>query len=324
VVDVNNQGNVPPTQIISFTCQNSSSPSTQTIFYASGYQTGTFTNDLAFINLTATGLSFNQNNGNVFARTPTSSPVQADIGLLFAIGFGESVPNGQPSPVLQYVQLNPVEKHICNNKYNAAGLLSTINLNKDNFCLSGFVKSPKTGFLTDACVLDRGGAIIRTSNIGSPYADHEVVGIINSGTCADVVPVVASYLWVYTNNGFLPSQGSSAPIAGSPVNPNAKYGNFVCGNGNVEAGVYEQCDPSSGDPNAACCNTWTCKLEQASTPCTLNNRNGTKCRQQPRCNKLGECQVKFRNQGKRCASSRNTRCHRGKCCTYPGAVNCQI
>jgi len=302
VVDVNNQGTP---QIISFTCQLG-----VTIIRPSGWAAGVYDNDLSYINLAPTGLSFS---GNVFLRLPSSSPTQADIGRLFAAGYGETSPGGAPSPVLEYVQINPQRNRVCNERAVVDSLTNSFSFS-ENFCVSGYLVSPTTGLLTDVCQLDAGSPIIRTQDINNPYADFEVVGIVNFGSCADTTPAFATYIFKYVDSGFLPSQ-TNPPTVATPPNPRAFDGNFACGDGVVQ-GAYEKCDPPI---KTSCCNQWTCQLLPTSTPCTLNNRNGTRCRQQPRCNKFGNCKAKNRRQGRTCGG-RKTKCHKGKCCTYVNKV----
>jgi len=303
-------------QIFSFTCSRIAGPS-QTIFQSASFAAGVYNNDLAYIDLTPTGQSFT---GTIFARPPTSSPTAADIGTLFAVGFGEAIPGGSPAPVLQWVEINPQRNHICYQRAIQNSFQTKFNFT-ENFCVAGFVKNPDTGFVSDVCVLDAGGALIRTSNIGAPYDDHEVVGIINFGTCSATQPAIATYLFKYISS--LPAQAAGLVPATTQANPRAFDGNFACGDGIVQAGTYEKCDPPVADRLNPfyCCDPWTCQLVTAGSECTLNNRNGTTCLEQPRCNVRGRCVVKNRNQGKRC-NGPNTKCHRGKCCTYPGATGC--
>jgi hypothetical protein len=301
-------------QTVQFTCvQGADGAAGVNVVLATGNVAGQYFLDMAKIILP---LPFT---GAVSLRLPTSSPTQADVGSLYAVGWGESVPGAQPSPQLLWVPLNPQRTRVCIDRATTAGILSSISF-AENFCVAGFVQNANN-VTSDACVLDAGAPIIRTQNINAPYADHEVVGLVNFGSCTASSPVIATYLWKYIDS-FLGAQ-TAPPTAGSPVNPRSADGNFACGDGIVTPGL-EKCDV--GSPTVAadpffCCNPYTCQFVQAGTACTVNNNNGTRCLAQPRCNNRGICVTKFKNHFKTCNGPK-TRCQRGKCCTYPGAINC--
>jgi hypothetical protein len=256
-------------------------------------------------------------------RLPLNSPVPDEP--IFAVGFGEIAPGTAAFPQLTYTQTNLRRKHLCSNDWTAAGEITKIDFAK-NFCLQGKVHNNNgstPGTLTDICVLDWGGAIVRSSNIaGIPAQNYEVVGLINYGTCTTTLPAVATYIFkltiaetladgTLTTPFVLTNAGPQVapPAALVPVPLNAVFGNFACGDGIIQP-QFEKCDSGTGDH--PCCNDWECQLEQPGTPCTLPDvLNGTICKTKPICDAIGKC--KSRNKrGKRC-NGPATRCNKGRC-----------
>jgi len=264
----------------------------------------------------------NANIGTI--RLPSSSPVPDEP--IFAIGFGEISPGAIAFPQLTYVQTNLRRHRLCFNDWTAAGQISKIDFAK-NFCLQGKVhnvngSTPNT--LTDICVLDWGGAIIRSTNVaGIPAQNYEVLGLINYGTCTTSLPAIATYLFKIATVETLPDGTVTTPFvltnAGAQVAPpaplpaganlNSVFGNFACGDGIIQP-QFEKCDPGTAIDN--CCNAFECQFQQPGTPCTIPDiLNGTICKTKPICDSVGKC--KSRNKrGRRC-NGPATRCNKGRC-----------
>jgi hypothetical protein len=273
-----------------------------------GFVNGVYFGDAASITIPAPGFATG------VLRLPTSSPTAADINQLWVIGYGENFPGAAPSPQLTYAPINPMRNNLCQkilvNKTSLAGKFSFT----ENFCLQGQQVDPRTGGTTDACVLDAGAPVVRTSNITNSGPDYEVIGWVNFGTCTAAVPVISTYLFKYTT--FFGAQ-TGAPTTQTPVNPRAFDGNFACGDSVVTPGL-EKCDPSAAvRADAAltlnsCCDIWTCQYKGGGIPCSTVN-NGTKCKTQPICDGAGKCRSKDKPQDGKCGG-RSTRCRNGKCC----------
>jgi len=276
--------------------------------------TPTYFGDAAFITVPAPGFTAV---GSVL-RLPTSSPTAADINNLWVIGYGESFPSGGPNPQLTYIPINPMRNRLCDTLLKAKTSLGNSYSFAENFCLLGQKADPRTGGVTDACVLDAGAPVVRTGNITASVADFEVVGWVNFGTCTAAVPVIATYIFKYTT--FFGAQ-VGAPAAGSPANPRAFDGNFACGDGivgdGVSAGALEKCDPDTATRASpellanSCCDQWTCQFKSGGSVCSLAN-NGTKCKTQPICTGTGKCKSRDK-LGSGCGG-KLTRCTNGKCC----------
>jgi hypothetical protein len=259
---------------------------------------------------------------NLSIRRPTSSLTQADIGKTYVIGFGEIIPGTQPAPTLNYVKINPMNFHKCSDllvKQNIGS--SVVNFN-NTFCLFGAVEG-ENGGLSDACVTDYGGAIIRTQNINSPVADYEVVGILAFGSCQASSPAIASYVFKVAD--VLGAQ-VDAPAAGSPANSRSFDGNFACGDSVVQSGQLEKCDFGLTTKQASkntCCNVWTCQLRRPGSACGA--LDGFQCRSALRCNGTGFCKRFNRGFAKGSCNdnvSYKTRCFRGQCCKADDRTEC--
>jgi len=263
-------------------------------------------------------------------RRPSSSPTQGDVGKLYAIGFGETFPGSTPSPQLNYVPINPMDNHPCFTYLKDNDLFGPNSITFQNtFCVFG-ANPGVTGGLTDVCVLDAGGPIIRTTNIAAPLDDYEVVGIISLGSCSTTIPGIISYI----HPVFDEFDQEDRPSNANPPNPRAFDGNFICGDGNPpkDSGSYEKCDPTPNlnDPGnvdiSSCCNPWTCQLVKPGSYCVdPADRNGTFCKTAPICDRLGKC--KSRNKPKARGNCNKdldtpTRCNKGRCCSVPGATAC--
>jgi secreted trypsin-like serine protease len=293
--------------VIQVVCNNGTS-----IVYAPGAASNVYFGDVAYIDLTTATSPITSFAGvvNATLRTPTSSPTPRDINKLYIAGYGENFPEAAPSPQLIYIPINPMTNNLCNQALTP--ILPGTYKFSENFCVKGQKKDPRTGVVTDACPLDSGAPIFRTSNIDAPYADFEVVGIVNYGTCTAGLPVIATYLAKYLT--FLGAQ-ASPPAAAAPPNPNAANGNFICGDGVVQPNSLEKCDTSSN----TCCNKWTCQFQEGGFPCGPNN--GTKCKTRPICDGAGICKARNKpNKRRPCAGKgKKSRCSHGKCCTINGA-----
>jgi len=292
------------TAVIQVVCNNGTS-----IVYATGATADTYFSDIAFIDVTAATSATKVFPSTAFLRTPSSSPTAADINRLWVAGYGENFPGASPSPQLVYAPINPMTNNRCNNGLKS--LISGLYKFSENFCVKGQKNDPRTGFTTDACPLDAGAPIFRTSNINSPSADFEVVGIVNFATCTAATPVVVTYLSKYLS---LFGAQSPVPAAANPPNPRASDGNFICGDGTTTG--LEKCD-SSTNP---CCDKWTCQFKVGGFPCTSTN-NGTKCKTRPICDGKGGCKPRNKTNRRRPCAGKKTksRCSHGKCCTIKGA-----
>jgi secreted trypsin-like serine protease len=285
-----------------------------TVVSAPGFTAGNYFGDVAYIDIsTVTTTGFNQA-GQVI-RLPTSSPTASDINKLFVAGYGETFPGASPSPQLTYTPINPMRNNLCQSLLNRkASLVGKFSL-AENFCVQGQINDPRTSGLSDACVLDAGAPLIRTVNISNPLPDFEVVGFVNFGTCTATVPVISTYIFKYLT--FLGAQ-ALAPAAGNPANPRAFDGNFACGDGIIQAGTLEKCDPASArtDPKW-CCDIWTCQFKKGKNIACSTTNNGTKCKTRPICDVNGICKARDKNK-KPCGSAktgtRGNRCINGKCC----------
>jgi len=297
--------------------------------FPANFTLGNYLDDVVLVNVSS---AFPPNNT---LRMSTSSPLQTQSAIksqYYIVGYGESIPGGPPSPQLVYAPINPMNNRICYNIMKNFSLQNNFSF-ADSFCLQGQANDNRTGFITDACSLDRGGALIRTSNISSPQNSAEVVGIINFGSCSATLPIIVSYIWRFVTpispDGINGQNLIDTPNATSPPNPEAQYGVFACGDNIIEPGTYEKCDVgthqlrnSNGtaiDPNVNCCDPWTCQFYVGGTPCSATNDHSL-CDSQPRCNGAGHCQANKKLKKDQTCAGKNTFCKQGRCCHRPHPV----
>jgi len=301
VTDINNPTGSVSVQVV---CQNGTS-----INYATGATGGQYFATFAYIDLTTATSTTKFFPASSQLRVPTSSPNAADINKLWVAGYGETFPGGSPTPQLTYIPINPMTNNKCNDQLTSVigGLYSF----SENFCVKGQKNDSRTGFVTDACPLDAGAPVFRTSNINSPANDFEVVGIVNFATCTAATPVVVTYLSKYIS--FVGTQSVGFPGTASPPNPNAANGNFICGDG-IVTGPLEKCDSSTN----LCCNQWTCQYKKADFPC--GTPNVTQCLGSPLCNGSGVCRRNKKSGPCKIKGKKATRCHKGRCCSRSGSV----
>jgi hypothetical protein len=288
---------------------------TTPILVPSQFTKGSSNYDIAIIRLPAP-MAFNLTSTEIkIANFPTSSPIPSEN--LFAVAYGNQNPLGPSFPQLKFAQVFLKKNNLCAS--NLTGNNVTVAFNaSSNFCIQSKIAAQTNGTFNGVCGLDIGGAIVRDLDITNPNDYYEVVGLISyaddATTCNSVAPVPAiiTYLSVYQNGFITPIAGSLAANnngQNATLNPNSAKGNFVCGNGIVEAS--EKCEGTAN----RCCNPNTCAWRQAGFYCGAKPKPTTKpnkCVTRLICDSTGGCATHNKTGNRKCAG-KNTKCVSGVC-----------